>query len=228
MQHLLFPSHRDSLMPVSTAVKRLLAYFEAILPQWPLKIILRILNVLMQTWIAGFGYQKKRPYAQATCEPGDRPTPCRGPYSGVDILGSRFPSDAAPLSGEQQSENHEGEQTPPLVNGKSMSAINLTHTTRESRAHLEGHPMAESRSNSGPQPRDYRPVSFVLDVDTEQERSNDPSNNQGASARHNVANTNMAAGGPTDTEHPNDSLRQQKIFPIVTNDVKRYERVSHR
>jgi hypothetical protein len=211
-------------MPVSTAVKRLLAYFKVILAQWPLKIILRILNVVMRTWTAGFGYRKKRPYTQATRKPGDCPTPCRGPYSGADVFGSRLPSDAAPISGEQQGENHDGAQIPYLVHGRSMSALNQTRTTREYHAHIERYPVSESQLNSEPQPRNRRPDHLPVDMVLGHEESNKPGDNQGADARRDVLNANPAAGGPSGTEHLNNYLRGRKILPMVTSDIKRYER----
>jgi hypothetical protein len=116
-----FPSHRDCFMIVSTALKRVLAHLRAILAQWPLRIILRFLDVLIRAWTTRFGYRRRRPYNQATWKPERCSTLGKGSYSGIDILASRIPLNLTLFSREHPTEHHGTELLPlPVTTGRSL------------------------------------------------------------------------------------------------------------
>jgi hypothetical protein len=104
-----------------TALKQVLTHFKAILARWPLRIILRMWNALIRVWVSGFGYRKRCPHDQTTLEPKDRPTLCKGPCSGIDILASRTPFNWIRFPREQQSGNHDTELLPPPVTSSRPS-----------------------------------------------------------------------------------------------------------
>jgi hypothetical protein len=108
-------------MTISTAIKRVLARFRAILAQWPLRIILRIWDVFKRNWMAIFGYRKRRPFTHAMWEPGNHSTLGKGSCSGINILASRIPWNSISFSREHPREYHETELLPlPVVSGRPL------------------------------------------------------------------------------------------------------------